>query len=289
MKKRTKNIISALALGKLVTTSSTVSAGGLGKVQDSHTEQMSLDQVPYPTEILRAPVNVGDATLGDYSGKADSSESGVIFINDLQEAHNSGIQPRIDFVVGNIHSHGDVPVFIFLAYSTQLGSAADWADLGLEGLRLGREDIQILSGFAVDTTDPIENFNEESTPLGSVNSGTGRSVIISLDLNDLDHADFDDNNIYFQVLAIPIIGDNFDLSAATVSEVDHYTIERSIPDESGSGSKIEPVTEEDTESCSTDDDSDTGSKNDEEDEGDSGSKTDSDDSPDSDTEDTGGK
>lgn len=285
MKKQTKKIISVLALGKLATASTTVGAGGLGKIQDTHTEQMSLDQVPYPLEILRTPVNVSDATLGDYSGsKAESSDSGVIFLNDLQEAHNSGIQPRIDFVVGNIHSHGDIPVFIFLAYSTELGSTSEWADLGLDGLRLGRENVQILSGFAVDTTDPIEDFNENSTPLGSVNNDTGRSVVIPLDLNDLDHADFDGNNIYFQVISIPIIGDDLDLSAANVSEVDHYTIERSVPDEAGSGSKIAPIIEDDdTESCSTDDasddDSDTGSKGDD----DSGSKTESD------SEDTGGK
>ncbi|RLA25594.1 MAG: hypothetical protein DRQ62_02050, partial [Gammaproteobacteria bacterium] len=88
MKKNTMKIVSIIAAGKLATSASLASAGGLGKIQnDSNTSSassISLDQVGYPLEILTPPINVDDAVINpDNGGKVESSPTGTIFTADI--------------------------------------------------------------------------------------------------------------------------------------------------------------------------------------------------------------
>ncbi|NOQ64508.1 MAG: hypothetical protein GQ582_08355 [Methyloprofundus sp.] len=235
MKKSTKKILSVIALSKLASTSPIASAGGLGKLDS---EPMSLDQVGYPLEILTPPIDAEQAltSTANSASKLPSSETGTIFAGDLGKAIDSGKQPRIDFIINNIHSESDAPVVVFLAYSTKKGSLDEWPDI--PGILLDRDSVQVLSAFSVSPAQGIGPFNQQATPLGNIDNQENRSVIISLDLNDLSDISFDDDQIYFQAVSIPYLNGDFDYAAANVSELDHFVIERKIAETEGSGSKF---------------------------------------------------
>ncbi|NOQ13485.1 MAG: hypothetical protein GQ583_03260 [Methyloprofundus sp.] len=242
MKKHTKNIISIAVVGKLASTTNLVSATSLGKQDNSSSSiaaPMSLDQIGYPLEILTPPVNISDSVINENnSGKVTSTETGTIYANDLGKAVDSGKQPRIDFIMNNIQQSNNTPVVVFLAYSTIKGDASQWLDLQLSNLILDRDTMKIISAFTVHPAQTFGPFNQESTPLGNITNKNGRSVIVSLNLNDLEHLDFDDDNIYFQAVSIPLVDGEFDFSSASVSELDHYKIERKTAGSEGSGSKV---------------------------------------------------
>jgi len=232
MKKNTKKIISIAVASKLATTLNTASAEGLGKLQTDNTSStsLSLDQIGYPLQILTPPT----ATANDNGGK---NATGTIFTADSGKSVNSGLQPRIDFVINHIQSK-DKPVVVFIAYSTTQGSPSQWADVPLNNLFLDRDTLHIISAFQVDPIKSFDTFNVIPSPLGTVDNEKGNSMIVSLNLADLEHSEFNGNKIYFQAVAIPLVNGQFIYAEATTSELDHYTISRAIPNQEGSGSKL---------------------------------------------------
>lgn len=234
MKKNKSQIISIIAAGKLISSSTLASAEGVGKVVSDPSSPLSIDQVGYPVDILTPPID--STTSSDSGGKINSADSGVLYSEATGKALDSGKQPRIDFIINNIQNNEN-PVVVFLAYSTVKGSPRQWSDLQLGNLFLDRDSLNIISAFIVDPKDNYGVFNTTPTPLGNVQNDDGNSVIVSLNLADLDHPDFADDNIYFQAVSIPFINNQLDFSDAHISELDHYKIARRIEGEEGSGSK----------------------------------------------------
>ncbi len=267
MKKNTTKIISIIAASKLATSTNLVSAGGLGKIQnDSNTpstSSISLDQVGYPLEILTPPINAENVVINpDNGGKVESSPTGIFFTSDIGKAVNSGLQPRIDFIISGFQNQ-NTPVVVFLAYSTVIGDPDQWQDLELNGLFLDRDTISIISAFKIDPVSNFGDFNVTSSPLGDINNDNGNSVIVSLNLSDLEDSSFDGDNIYFQAISVPLNNGQFDFSAASISELDHYEISREIVGQEGSGSKVPEAssgskTEENTSTPAPDSGSKTG-------------------------------
>ena len=257
MQKKTKLLTSLVVAGKLASSAHLASAEGLGKT-GSADSSLSLDQIGFPLTILTPPINE------DLGSTVQSTPSGTIFSADSDEALNSSIQPRIDFVINNIQSNSAHPVVVFLAYSTVKGDPSQWQDFSLNDLSLDRETFKIISAFQVQSNNnAFGEFNVSATPLGTINNNGRDSIVVSLNLNDLNHPDFEGNNIYFQVVAIPLVNGEFDFSAASTSELDHYQISRHDPNQPGSGSKLD-----NTDSGSTD----SGTKGDTSSGGDTGGK-----------------
>jgi len=229
MKQKTTKIISLLAAGKLALSVNHASAEGLGKV-DSNTSSntsLSLDQIGYPLQILTPP-NTSDS--------GSKSSEGIFFLADNGKALDSGIQPRIDFVINRIQQH--TPVVVFLAYSTVQGSPEQWQDMPLNDFFLDRATTHIVSAIQVDPLQNFDTFNVTPSPLGNIDNERGSSVVVSLNLTDLNHMEFDSDNIYFQAVSIPLVDGQLVFSEAMISELDHYTISRAIAGQDGSGSKV---------------------------------------------------
>jgi len=269
VKKKTKLIASIIVSGKLGSSLGIASADGLGKMGGD--SSLSLDQVGYPITILTPPIN-SEAILNseDQGGKVQSTPSGTIFTTSVTNAVDSAKQPRIDFIVNNI-SINENPTAIFLAYSTVIGTASQWQDLQIDNILLDRDTFKIISATQVQSTNSgFGEFSSTPTPLGTMSNNVGSSVIMSLNLGDLNHSDFMGDNIYFQVVSIPVINGDLHFPGAKVSELDHYQISRQDASLEGSGSKVSTVSNDvgskstGTSSCSGDD---SGSKN-----GGSGSK-----------------
>lgn len=239
MQKKIKLISSIAIAGKLATSPHLASAGGLGKADGgSSAPNISMDQIGYPLDILTPPIDTSKAlTRDDQGGKLESSPSGTIFAADLGKSTDSGGQPRIDFVINNIQNN-DNSVVVFLAYSTSKGSSSEWSDLPLKNFSLDRQSFNIISAVEVQSRNrPYGDFNSRSNPLGKASTNKGNSVVVSLNLSDLKDPVFKKNNLYFQVIAIPVINGEFDFSSAKASELDHYTIAREDDTQTGSGSK----------------------------------------------------
>lgn len=221
-----------MVAGKLASSAHLASADGLGKA-GSPDSNLSLDQIGYPLTILTPPINE------DLGSKVQSTTSGTIFSADSDKAFTSALQPRIDFVINNIQSNNTHPIVVFLAYSTAKGNPSQWQDFSLHDLFLDRETFKIISAFQVQSNNnAFGEFNVSSSPLGTINNNARDSIVVSLNLNDLNHPDFESDNIYFQVVAIPLVDGEFDFSAASTSELDHYKISRHDPNLPGSGSKL---------------------------------------------------
>lgn len=227
MKKKATKIISIIAAGKLALSANYAAADGLGKAQindNSPSTSLSLDQIGYPLQILTPPNNGGKIS------------EGIIFVTDNGKALDSGLQPRIDFVINHIQQ--DTPVVVFLAYSTTQGSPDQWQDMPLNNLFLDRNTTHVVSAFQVEPLQSLDSFNLTPSPLGSINNEKGNSVIVSLNLTDLKDPEFDGNNIYFQAVSVPLVDGQFVFSEAKVSELDHYVILRAVAGQVGSGSKL---------------------------------------------------
>lgn len=239
MKKVTKIITSIAVAGKLATSPHIASAGGLGKAGSSN-PSLSMDQIGFPLTILTPPINADEIlNESDRGGKVKTRETGTIFAVDSSRSTENKRPPRIDFVVNNIPK-SENPVVVFLAYSTVKGDPSQWADLQLADFSLDRDTFKVVSAVQIQATDTdFGSFNVTETPLGSNANKEGSSIIISLNLGDLNHADFEGNNIFFQVVSVPLINGDFDLAKANVSELDHYEILRKKPGgKKGSGSKV---------------------------------------------------
>jgi hypothetical protein len=241
MNKKTKKIASTLIAGKIASSSASVMAGGsgLGKSQISNDSTLSLDQVGYPIEILTPPLNIQDISVTGNGGKYSAqAETGTIYTAANGKIADSEKQARIDFVISGLQIQAS-PVVVFLAYSTIKGDPSQWQDLQLDNVFLDRESITIISATQIEARgagNPFEAFNNTSTPLGSVNENAN-SIIVSLNLSDLSDPEFSDDNIYFQVIALPLVNGEFVFSEAQISELDHYVISRVIPGQTNSGSK----------------------------------------------------
>ncbi len=242
MQKKIKLISSIIISGKIATSAQLASAEGLGKV-DSQTNPdaisaLSFDQIGYPLTILTPPVN-NDESLSDSSqgGKFESTAEGTLFSEDVSKAVNAGQQPRIDFVINNI-AQTDNTTVIFLAYSTTQGDSSQWQDLGWHNFLLNRDDFHIISAFEVNASQGVAGLNGIPSPLGTAPGVSSSSVVASLNLSDLNQVEFEDNNLYFQVVAVPFINGEFNFAAASISELDHYIIARETAAQQGSGSKV---------------------------------------------------
>ena len=225
MEQKATKIISLLAASKIALSINHVSAEGLGKVGSS--TSLSLDQIGYPLQILTPP-NTSDS--------GSKSSEGTFFLADNGKALDSGLQPRIDFVINRIQQN--TPAVVFLAYSTVQGSPEQWQDMPLNNFFLDRATTHIVSAIQVDPLQNFDTFNVTSSPLGKIDNERGSSVVVSLNLTDLNHAEFDSDNIYFQAVSIPLVDGQFIFSDAMISELDHYTISRAIAGQDGSGSKV---------------------------------------------------
>ena len=229
MKQKATKIISLLAAGKLGLSVNHVSAEGLGKIQaDSNTPStsLSLDQIGYPLQILKPP---------SASNNGSKSSEGVFFLADNGIALDSGLQPRIDFVINRIQQN--TPAVVFLAYSTVQGSPEQWQDMPLKNFFLDRKTTHIVSAIQVDPLQNFDTFNVTPSPLGNIDNERGSSVVVSLNLTDLNHAEFDSDNIYFQAVSIPLVDGQLVFSEALISELDHYTISRATAGQNNNGSK----------------------------------------------------
>ncbi|BCG64312.1 MAG: hypothetical protein methR_P2085 [Methyloprofundus sp.] len=241
MNKKTKKIASALIAGKIAGSSATVMAGGsgLGKNQVSNDSTISLDEIGYPIEILTPPYNIQDVSItGSGSKTSAQAETGTIYTAANGKTASSENKARIDFVISNVQKQTN-PVVVFLAYSTIKGDPSQWEDLQLGNIFLDRESITIISATQVEgggVENPFRAINESSTPLGTVNEDEN-SIIISLNLSDLSDPEFSDNNIYFQVIALPLVDGEFVFTDAQISDLDHYVISRVTPGQTNSGSK----------------------------------------------------
>jgi len=233
MKIHSKKIISIAVAGKLAVSANMVAAGGLGKAHVNAQQSnysLSLDEIGYPVQVLTPP-NLSSVDNGS------KNSTGAIFSADSGQAFNSGLQPRIDFVINHIQAK-DTPVVVFLAYSTVKGSPSQWQDVPLNDVFLDRKTMHIVSAFQMDPVTSFDTYNVTSSPLGSVNNKEGNSVIVSLNLSKLDNPEFKGNEIYFQVVAIPFVNGQFVYSKAMTSELDHFTISRIVPNQQGSGAKL---------------------------------------------------
>lgn len=239
MKNKIKLISSIFIAGKLATAPHLASAGGLGKnSSNSGEESLSLDQIGYPLTILTPPIDTNKIlATEDQGSKLTSSDSGTLFSG--KSYNTTGQQSRIDFIINNIQGNKN-PVVVFLAYSLTKGDPSQWQDLQLNNFFLDRKTFKIISSIQVKSSN--QPFNQQfntSTPLGSTTNQETNSVIVSLDLGDLNHLDFIDNNIYFQVITFPLINGELDFSAAKTSELDHYIISREEKYQTKSNSKID--------------------------------------------------
>ncbi len=241
MNTKIKHISTTLVAGKIATSSATLMAAGLGKAQSNNT--LALDQIGYPMEILAPPINNQEiGTVGDNGSKYFTpSEVGTIFTSGTGKMTASNGERRIDFVISQIKKQA-TPLVVFLAYSTTKGNESQWQDLPLNNVLLDRDSMNIISAIQIEASsdNPFASVNKASTPLGTVNDNEN-SIIISLNLSDLNHPDFADNHIYFQVIAIPFVNGNFIFSDAQVSELDHYMISREVQGQANSGSKAANV------------------------------------------------
>ncbi|MDT8407095.1 MAG: hypothetical protein RQ715_07575 [Methylococcales bacterium] len=231
--------LSLAAAGKLALTTNAASAQGLGKIDapDSTSlsaEPLSLDQVGFPMSILTPPFdisNVGSKASGI------NSQDGTLFSQDVASAQNSGLSPRIDFVISNINNQND-PVVVFLAYSPELGNPSQWQDLGLD-IDLDRNSIQIFAAFQIDAGASLQGLDATSptTPLGSVIDAEN-SMRVSLALADLNTPELASNNLYFQSVAVPLLDGQPRFDLAQTSELDHYVINHDNSNAQTTGSKI---------------------------------------------------
>ncbi len=231
-----KPLVHLALAGKLAIQSSSVAAGGIGKTENS---AISLDEIPYPIEILTPPVDSEQLNQNTFGV---ASSNGRIFSEEINTAFSSGKLPRIDFIVNNLPIREE-PIVVFLAYSTKPGDPSQWADLQMN-LSLDRETLQIIAG--VQTTSMSSSLGFPQTPLGFA-PNTANSVVIPVQLSSLGENDFPENTLYFQTIAVPVVNGEYDFSQAAVSEMDEFVIERSSNASPNNGSKVV--------SCPTTDDS----------------------------------
>lgn len=238
--------VGALAVaGKLALQMGNVSAAGLGKVSPDATSalKISLDEVGYPLEILTPPLSSAELNLNTSTGSKKSSSSttgsgndGKLYSEDIKAAFSAGKKPRIDFVVNNIQNP-EHPVVVYLAYSTKLGSPTQWADLPLS-ISLDRKTLHVVAAYKIDPIASLSEFNANApSPLGKL-ANNGNSVIIPVEISDLSHAEFAENSIYFQTVAVPYVNGQLVFAQATASELDHYVISKKSASAPNKGSKV---------------------------------------------------
>jgi len=203
MKKNTKkNIVLSMAAGKLALNMQYASAGGLGKTSSSGSA-LSLNEVGAPLQIITPPNDSG-------------SKNGVLY---TQLAQNQ----RIDFIVDGVQrNHSAV---VYLAYSKAAGRADQWIQFshGQGQLELDVNSIQVLAGLTVHPTE-IHPF--PGTPLGE-QKRKHESIVMPVDLTDLENVGFDGERLYFQSIAVPLDANGelrWDIAQA--SEVDEIVIDR---------------------------------------------------------------
>ncbi len=173
--------------------------------------ELTLHQVGVPAEVLTPPYRA-ERDAGLITNPSERNLDGVIYAQHLNNA-------RIDFLVSGIRN--DIPVDVFLAYSTRPGEGEE-IPLGISGqFSLDTPTMQVIAGLYAE---PVQHFlQHEATPLGSV-SVTTRSVTLSVWLSDLSAPQFQGDELFFQALAVP--AGTLNLNEAQASEVDHFLINR---------------------------------------------------------------
>ncbi|OUD15031.1 hypothetical protein [Thioflexithrix psekupsensis] len=188
-------------------------AGGFGtSTPDDWLPELTLHQVGVPAEALSLPYRVErDRGLMGSLPPSDRRAHGVIYTREINE--NS----RIDFLISGIRN--DVPVDIFLAYSTRPGEFPMPVRVG--EFRLDMPTMQIIAGVSAP---PVNHYlQHDPTPIGRATAMT-RAVTLTVWLSDLNAPQLQSNELFFQALALP--AGSLDLKEAQASEVDHFLIER---------------------------------------------------------------
>jgi len=139
-------------------------------------------------------------------------------ILDMQNA-NSG--DSVEFTVSYIRN--DMPMDVYLAFSTRPGGTRDWP-ISLSGqLELDPRSLEILAVVRVEPAKSLDHLSPENTSLGKAEFKT-QSVVFSVELSDLSSPKLQGNEIFFQALAVPEKTVDFDRSQA--SDLDRYEIVR---------------------------------------------------------------
>ena len=263
---RLKKTLTLAAAGKMALAAGSASAA-LGKTDNTPTDQnqlppVSLDQIGYPLDLLTPPMGDFNASEADGAlGKAGSGSftggaaNGFIWAGELARPTSGGDsgskdssgdtsgdpsaqqppapQARIDFIVNGIRN--DIPMQVFLAYSTAGGRPDAWIGSATGHLELDPAALQLIAAIHTQPNQNVADF--PSTPLGHVPPRRSRSVTVPVVLSDLSDPSLAGNSIFFQAIAIPVDPDGeFLWDQSQVSELDHYRIER-YESETESGSK----------------------------------------------------
>lgn len=173
--------------------------------------ELTLHQVGIPAEVLTPPYRI-TRDAGLITNPSERNIDGVIYAQHLNNA-------RIDFLISGIRN--DIPVDVFLAYSTRPGDGAD-IPMGFSGkLSLDTPTMQVIAGMYAA---PVQHFlQQEPTPLGAVSMNT-RAITLSIWLSDLRAPQFQSDELFFQAIAVP--AGTLNLNDAQASEVDHFFINR---------------------------------------------------------------
>lgn len=184
--------------GKLALASPMSSAtGGLGKLDDQVIPELSLYQV---------------AVSGDFLTLPNAREAGRISVKDINQ--NS----RIDFVVSGIRN--DLPMDVYLAFSTRPGKLENWPNSLIGHLTLDPQTLEIVAGIR---SMPTQLFFNPSTSLGKAQSRT-RTVTLSVKLADLNAPQLQSDELYFQAFAV--LAQTTDFAGSQASDLDHYLLIR---------------------------------------------------------------
>ncbi|MCP4696062.1 MAG: hypothetical protein GY862_04325, partial [Gammaproteobacteria bacterium] len=142
--------------------------------------------------------------------------------------------PRIEFIIRGIRN--DLMMVVFLTYATKEPAYAAqnrdmWEQMLGGPIRNGQMDLdletfQVIAGIRVDPESAALGGNPP-TPLGKIPPMRTRSIIIPVDLSDLNDESLLDNHLFFQAIAVPLDPTGqFMMTESQASEVDHFIIER---------------------------------------------------------------